>query len=717
MLFPRPGGDAVVTDRYRFGDVEFDRSGFRLTRSGRSVRVEPRVLEVLAHLLDNRGRLVEKRELLHAVWGGTAVSEGALTRAIAQLRKAIGDDARESRFLETVPTRGYRFLADVEVLANGASPADTAPAPGPAPSSPLRRVRWPVASLALVAVALSALAGWWIGHDRGLRRPRPQPRRVLVSSWIGFNGFPSFSPDGGSLAFASDRSGKLEIYVRPLAPGAREVQVTSDGQGNVQPAWSPDGRLLAYHSMGRGGLWLVPALGGPPRRLTDFGSRPAWSPDGQQVAFQSLSLADLPAIPQAPATLWVVPAAGGAPRPVTRAGVPRGGHGPHTWSADGRRLAFVSDGVWTVEMDGGGLRRLAEARTASDVTISPGGTLYWSAISPREGRLLRARFGPDGQRAGAPEELLDTGSDTARHLALSRDGRRLAFALTSTSSSVVSLPLTPDGAPAGPPAPLTRDSRGRKVAPVFSPDGRRIAYLTFRAGEGSEVWVVDTANGEASQILPSIGVDSIALPDWFPSGDRVGVVTRAGERLRYLSVGLGGETRAVMELTGDVGHARLLRDGSGLVFHSQRDGRLNVWRADFESGEVRPLTADEEGAGWPVPSPDGRTVAVELFRGPDTTQVAIVPAEGGPPRPLTSARGQHWAHGWSPDGRRISYVARHDGAWNVYRVSLDGEQRRLTDYTDVRTFVRYPTWSPRGDRIAYELTEMKADLWVMDLPE
>jgi Tol biopolymer transport system component len=289
--------------------------------------------------------------------------------------------------------------------------------------------------------------------------------------------------------------------------------------------------------------------------------------------------------------------------------------------------------------------------------------------------------------------------------------------MTSTASSIVSVPLSADGGPAGPPAPLTRDSRGRKVAPVFSPDGRRIAYLTFRTGEGSEVWVVDTANGETAQILPSMTVDSIALPDWFPSSDRVGVVTRTGEAIHYLSVSLAGETRKLMDLTGNFGHTRLLRDGSGLVFHRQENGRLNVWRADFESGSVRPLTDDAEGAGWPVPSPDGRFVAVELFRGPDTTQVALIPAAGGSARAITTTPGQHWAHGWSPDGRRISFVARKGGAWNVYWVSLDGQERQLTDYTDVRTFVRYPTWSPSGDRIAFERTEMKADLWVMDLPE
>jgi DNA-binding winged helix-turn-helix (wHTH) protein len=157
-----------VTQRDRFGDVEFDRTGFRLTRAGRPVHVEPKVLEVLAHLIENRGRLVEKRELLAAVWGDSAVSEGALTRAVAQLRKAIGDDARESRYLETVPTRGYRFLAEMETGERNL---------GAVAARPSRRRVWAVPSLVLGAVAASALAGWWIGHERGSGRSRPRPRR------------------------------------------------------------------------------------------------------------------------------------------------------------------------------------------------------------------------------------------------------------------------------------------------------------------------------------------------------------------------------------------------------------------------------------------------------------------------------------------------------------------------------------------------------------
>ena len=85
---------------------------------------------------------------------------------------------------------------------------------------------------------------------------------------------PAFSPQGDAVAFASDRSGTFELYVRALEGTATEVPLTSDGQHNVQPAWSPDGSLIAFHSHGRGGVWVMPARGGVPRQLAVEGSKP-----------------------------------------------------------------------------------------------------------------------------------------------------------------------------------------------------------------------------------------------------------------------------------------------------------------------------------------------------------------------------------------------------------------------------------------------------------
>src|SRR6185295_20205345 len=84
-----------------------------ITRRGVRVDVEPKVFDVLRHLLEHRARLVTKDELLDTAWRGTFVTPNVLTRAVAQLRKALGDDAHQARYIETVAKRGYRFIAPV----------------------------------------------------------------------------------------------------------------------------------------------------------------------------------------------------------------------------------------------------------------------------------------------------------------------------------------------------------------------------------------------------------------------------------------------------------------------------------------------------------------------------------------------------------------------------------------------------------------------------
>src|ERR1700722_2717469 len=104
---------------YRFDQFEVDDREFRLAEDGTQVQVEPKVLRLLVYLIENRNRLVRKQELLDAVWPDAIVTENALTRAIGLLRKALNEDGRVPRYIETIPTAGYRFIANVTV-ANGA---------------------------------------------------------------------------------------------------------------------------------------------------------------------------------------------------------------------------------------------------------------------------------------------------------------------------------------------------------------------------------------------------------------------------------------------------------------------------------------------------------------------------------------------------------------------------------------------------------------------
>src|SRR6201988_5425885 len=190
----------------------------------------------------------------------------------------------------------------------------------------------------------------------------------------GLDGFPAISPDGKSIAYSSDQNGSLELYVKQLGGGGGELQLTNDGKQNLHPAWSPDGQRIAYYSKNRSGIWIVSALGGTPKQLTEFGARPSWSRDGSQIAFQSNASAEVfNSSALAPSTIWTVPLQGGAPKQVTILGNPPGGHSSPSWSPDGKRIVFeiadyLSSFVWIVDLEGGRSKK-----------ISSGGAPFFSA--------------------------------------------------------------------------------------------------------------------------------------------------------------------------------------------------------------------------------------------------------------------------------------------------------------------------------------------------
>jgi Tol biopolymer transport system component len=517
----------------------------------------------------------------------------------------------------------------------------------------------------------------------------------------------------------------MEIVVRALAPGAREVAVTSDGMQNVHPAFSPDGRLLAYHSVVRAGIWVVPALGGVPRRLTSFGSRPGWSPDGTELVFQGQSWVGSTEGSFAAgegSTLWVVPAAGGEPRRITSVEqTGPGGHGSAAWSPSAGLIAFAAGGkVFAVRPDGTGFRRTSGGPWITEVAwAGDGETQIWTGGLHFNWYVWRVRVDPDtGLPTGDPE-VLATGGDKGAawtHPVSSPDGKRVAYVNFRTRHELMVQRVTSGGLAVGEPVPLVRGIAGRKQPPMYSPDGRRFAFAVVRPGEGQALWVMDGEGSEPRLLVER--KDIYATPLWFPDSRHLGFNTLDADGRTLWTVDVeSGEIRRRGALPPQMGSAALSPDGRRLIGHGPRDGVLNLWTASVDGGEARPLTADREGLGWPVWSPDGTMLAVEMMRGGDT-RVGVMPSAGGPLRELTTARGQSWPYSFSPDGRRVAFVGQRDGIWNVYWVPVEGgEERRVTSYTSPALYVRYCDWSPRGDRIAYEYAESSSSVWVTELAQ
>ena len=109
---------------YRFGDFEVSTSTYELSRAGQRIHLEPRVFEVLAYLLAHRRRVVAKEELLEKLWPGQTVSDSALTRAVRDARRALGDTGAKERWIQTLYGRGFRFAGEV---AESGSPASDTP--------------------------------------------------------------------------------------------------------------------------------------------------------------------------------------------------------------------------------------------------------------------------------------------------------------------------------------------------------------------------------------------------------------------------------------------------------------------------------------------------------------------------------------------------------------------------------------------------------------
>ena len=136
---PCPPRDIPVTIahmRYSFGDLVLDTERFLLERGGEPQHVQPQVFDVLSHLVANRSRVVPKTELLDTIWGDRFVSESTLTSRIKAARRVVGDDGITQNVIKTVHGRGYRWVADVEELAE----PSTASGPGTGSMPPQRKL-------------------------------------------------------------------------------------------------------------------------------------------------------------------------------------------------------------------------------------------------------------------------------------------------------------------------------------------------------------------------------------------------------------------------------------------------------------------------------------------------------------------------------------------------------------------------------------------------
>ncbi len=159
-------------ERWRVGDCLVDPAANRIISGAREAHLEPRSMEVLVHLIEHAGEVVLRDRLQAAIWGEVVVGDDSLTNAIIKIRKALGDDARNPRFVETIPKRGYRLVAAVEP----ARPPGARLSPGTARRGPGRGARAALAAVPLAAITLIGVFALLLsGPPARLPRESPAP--------------------------------------------------------------------------------------------------------------------------------------------------------------------------------------------------------------------------------------------------------------------------------------------------------------------------------------------------------------------------------------------------------------------------------------------------------------------------------------------------------------------------------------------------------------
>jgi Tol biopolymer transport system component/DNA-binding winged helix-turn-helix (wHTH) protein len=693
----------VETVRYQFDTVEVQPAAFAVLRDGRPVDLEPKAIRVLLYLIEHRDRAVTKDELIENVWEGTAVTDNALTRIVAQIRRELGDDARQARYIQTLPTMGYRFIAEIRARPEGA----------PLPP-PRRRPVWIL--VAAVAVVILALTGWLL-FRHGVVGPGGELRSVQLTTSPGLDIGASFSPDGKSFVYCSNRSGQFEIYRRPVASSVGEIQITNDGKQNIEPAWSPDGKWIAYHSVAEHGVWLVPVTGGTAQRLTRFGSSPAWSPDGRQIAFRSaepFSFAwhDLGGPGTGQSTIWTIAANGSQLRQVTELHDPTGDHSMPTWSPDGKRLIFVAMAnefaIFSMDLASGKLEILTAASTRlASPTFSPTGKgLYFAGMSGQRDYAIYLL-----RRAGErPVELHSTHTEAPFGITISPEGKRLLFTSFSNISQLWTV------TPPAEPTPLFQEAVLRVTLPRFSPDGKLLAFGVETAGRNRDLWVMN-ADGIGAEPVSSDPGPKGGFSQWNREGTGLLYNYFDGNRIEFRRYDPVRKTNQVLyswPLAQGLFLPSLMPDEREVVSSCSKP--RNICLSPAEGGSPRQITFDREPAEFPFVSQDGQWIVYNARRG-DTTQIGITDRNGSHQEILTNDSWSNLATSFSADNRRIACFSNRDGVWNIWWIDrFTRERKQLTHYTAYGSSVRAPSWRPGTEEIAYEYSQVKGNVYLLSLP-
>ena len=279
-----------------FGVFEVDLRAGQLRKSGRPLQLQEQPFRILEVLLERPGEVVTREEFRRRIWGDDVYVDfdRSLNTGVARLREALGDSPTRPIYIETVPRRGYRFIAPVGAPVQQPL-ADEQEDPAPSPA----RLGWRSGLLLAAALTAAALAGRYWGILGDSEAPARPPAAERLTAYMGAEDEPVFSPDGNQFAFTwnGEAQDNFDIYVRTVT-AEKPLRLTDHPSRDSSPAWSPDGQWIAFERAideGRIAIYRISPLGGreeqllelPGRRGYEGRRRLAWTPDSQHLVIET----------------------------------------------------------------------------------------------------------------------------------------------------------------------------------------------------------------------------------------------------------------------------------------------------------------------------------------------------------------------------------------------------------------------------------------------
>ena len=629
-----------------------------------------------------------------------------------------------------------------------------------------------------LAIGLSILAlttvvlAYQLIQSRRQRSPNQTQRALSRLTFdVGLQSRPTWSPDGRFLAYSADYGdkGNFDIWVQPVS-GGNPIQLTKSKAQDWQPSWSPDGNSIVFRSEREGGgMYLIPApTGGNERRLTTFGYRPRWSPDGTQILFYDSMLGPNSTRPR----IFVATLDGKPPSELlpeflneffgSRTGLNVG------WHPDGQHISVLGQhnklglGFWTLPKGGGAavksdLSQEVEQQIKqstlefSDFVWAPSGqALYLEGISKGVKNLWKIGVDPKNLNWISGPERLTTGPGADTEIAISPDGKKLAFTARTERTRVWLAAFdSAKGRTKGEWQPVTSADKDAWF-PALSPDGRKLAFIATRSGNQDfweqsirDVWVKSLDDGVETLLA---GGDAYARfrPTWAPDSQRL-AYRRA--RISQPTEGLH-ERGLVVKAVGSGEQEILISAGSLNEFVFDWSANGDSLLGNFRNHELGPIglclfpiaaapqadnqprviTSQPNKSIWQMNfSPDQRWISFNALNlsGPTNSIIYVIPASGGEWIPITD--GKYWCDKprWAPDGKTIYFTSNRTGFSNIWGIRFDLQKGGPVDEPFQVTNFESPSRmisqvgalaeiSLTNDRFALDITEMSGNIWILD---